>query len=71
LRAACYHRYAEHQISNRPHRCSRRPGRSGIHREAASLSTLVANTVKAVETFELADRLAKLEEQVGTRGSNP
>jgi hypothetical protein len=39
--------------------------------EAASLSTLVANTAKAVETFELADRLARLEEQMGTRGSNP
>jgi hypothetical protein len=39
--------------------------------EAASLSTLVANTAKAVETFELADRLARLEERMGTRGSNP
>jgi hypothetical protein len=32
--------------------------------EAASLSTLVANTAKAVETFELAGRLARLEEQM-------
>ena len=39
--------------------------------EAASLSTLVANTAKAVETFELADRLAKLEEQMAAKGSNP
>jgi hypothetical protein len=39
--------------------------------EAASLSTLVANTAKAVETFELADRLAKLEEQMTAKGSNP
>ena len=30
--------------------------------EAASLSTLVGNVAKAVETIELADRLAKLEE---------
>jgi hypothetical protein len=39
--------------------------------EAASLSTLVGNTAKAVETFELAERLTRLEEQMGTRGSNP
>jgi hypothetical protein len=39
--------------------------------EAASLSTLVANTAKAVETFELADRLARLEEQMAAKGSNP
>ena len=31
--------------------------------EAASLSMLVGNTAKAIETFELAERLAKLEEQ--------
>jgi hypothetical protein len=37
--------------------------------EAASLSQLVANTAKAVETFELADRLAKLEEQMTAKGS--
>jgi hypothetical protein len=34
--------------------------------EAASLSQLVANTVKAVETFEPAERLAKLEEQMAS-----
>jgi hypothetical protein len=39
--------------------------------EAASLSALVANTAKAVETFELADRLAKLEEQMAAKGSTP
>jgi hypothetical protein len=39
--------------------------------EAASLSQLIANTAKAVETFELADRLAKLEEQMAAKGSNP
>lgn len=32
--------------------------------EAASLSALVGNVAKAVETFELSERLAKLEEQV-------
>jgi hypothetical protein len=39
--------------------------------EAASLSTLVANTAKAVETFELSDRLARLEEQMAAKGSTP
>jgi hypothetical protein len=39
--------------------------------EAASLSTLVANTAKAVETFELAERLGKLEEQMAAKGSTP
>jgi hypothetical protein len=39
--------------------------------EAASLSTLVANMAKVVETFELADRLAKLEEQMAAKGSTP
>jgi hypothetical protein len=39
--------------------------------EAASLSTLVANTAKAVETFELADRLARLEEQMAAKGGTP
>jgi hypothetical protein len=34
---------------------------------AASLSQL-ANTAKALETFELADRLAKLEEQMAAKG---
>jgi hypothetical protein len=32
---------------------------------------LVANTAKAVETFELADRLARLEERISAKGSNP
>jgi hypothetical protein len=36
--------------------------------EAASLSVLVGNTAKAVETFELADRLARLEEQMVAKG---
>jgi Family of unknown function (DUF5681) len=39
--------------------------------EAASLSQLVANTAKAVETFELADRLARLEERISAKGSTP
>jgi hypothetical protein len=39
--------------------------------EAASLSTLVANVAKAVETFELADRLSRLEEQIAANGSTP
>jgi hypothetical protein len=37
--------------------------------EAASLSQLVGNVAKAVETFELSERLAKLEEQVAAKGS--
>jgi hypothetical protein len=37
--------------------------------EAASLSMLVGNTAKAIETFELAERLAKLEEQMAVKGS--
>ena len=37
--------------------------------EAASLSQLVANMAKAVETFELADRLARLEERISAKGS--
>ena len=39
--------------------------------EAASLSTLVGNVVKAVETFELSERLAKLEEQIFAKGGAP
>jgi hypothetical protein len=39
--------------------------------EAASLSTLVGNVAKAVETVELAERLAKLEEQMTEKGGNP
>jgi hypothetical protein len=36
--------------------------------EAASLSTLVGNVAKAVETVEIVPRLAKLEEQLAARG---
>jgi hypothetical protein len=39
--------------------------------EAASLSTLVGNVAKAVETVEIVARLAKLEEQLAVKGSNP
>jgi Family of unknown function (DUF5681) len=39
--------------------------------EAASLSMLVGNVAKAVETFELAERLAKLEEQLAVKASTP
>jgi hypothetical protein len=39
--------------------------------EAASLSQLVGNVAKAVETFELAVRMTKLEEQLAAKGSNP
>lgn len=39
--------------------------------EAAALSTLVGNVGKAVETVELAERLAKLEEQMVAKGGNP
>jgi len=39
--------------------------------EAAALSAAVSGVAKAVETFELADRLAKLEEQMAAKGSNP
>jgi hypothetical protein len=35
--------------------------------EAASLSTLVGNVAKAVETVEIVPRLAKLEEQLAAR----
>jgi hypothetical protein len=38
--------------------------------EAAALSQLVANVAKSVETFELSDRLAKLEEQIAAKGGN-
>lgn len=38
--------------------------------EAAALSTLVGNVAKAIETSELAERLAKLEEQVAAKGGN-
>jgi hypothetical protein len=39
--------------------------------EAASLSAAVGGVAKAVETYELADRLAKLEEQLAAKGSTP
>ena len=39
--------------------------------EAASLSMLVGNVAKAVETFELAARMAKLEKQLAAKGSTP
>jgi Family of unknown function (DUF5681) len=39
--------------------------------EAASLSTLVGNVAKAIETVEIVARLAKLEEQLVSKGSNP
>jgi hypothetical protein len=39
--------------------------------EAASLSTLVGNVAKAIETVEIVARLAKLEEQLASKGSTP
>jgi hypothetical protein len=39
--------------------------------EAAALSTLVANTAKAVETFEIVERLTKLEELTAGKSANP
>jgi hypothetical protein len=36
--------------------------------EAASLSMLVGNVAKAIETIELAERLAKLEEHMAAKG---
>jgi hypothetical protein len=39
--------------------------------EASALSNLVGNTAKAIETFELSERLARLEEQMAAKGSNP
>ena len=36
--------------------------------EAAALSTALSCVAKAVETYELADRLAKLEEQMAAKG---
>jgi hypothetical protein len=35
--------------------------------EAAALSTALSGVAKAVETYELADRLAKLEEQMAAK----
>jgi hypothetical protein len=37
--------------------------------EARSLSNLIGNTAKAIETFELSERLARLEEQISAKGS--
>jgi hypothetical protein len=39
--------------------------------EAASLSMLVGNVAKAVETVELSERLAKFEEQMAAKGGTP
>jgi hypothetical protein len=39
--------------------------------EAASLSTLVGNVAKAIETVEIVVRLTKLEEHLAAKGSNP
>jgi hypothetical protein len=39
--------------------------------EAASLSTLVGNVAKAIETVEIVARLTKLEEQLAAKGGNP
>jgi Family of unknown function (DUF5681) len=39
--------------------------------EAASLSMLVGNVAKAVETFELAERLSRLEERIAAQGGTP
>jgi hypothetical protein len=39
--------------------------------EAASLSTLVGNVAKAIETVEIVARLERIEEQLGTKGLNP
>jgi hypothetical protein len=36
--------------------------------EASALSNLVGNTAKAIETFELSERLARLEEQMSAKG---
>jgi hypothetical protein len=38
--------------------------------EAASLSTLVGNVAKAIETVEIVARLTKLEEHLAAKGSN-
>jgi hypothetical protein len=39
--------------------------------EAAAISTLIGNVAKAIETAELAERLAKLEEQIAAKGVGP
>ena len=38
--------------------------------EAASLSTLVGNVSKAIETIELSERLAKIEERLAAQGQS-
>ena len=38
--------------------------------QAAALSTAVSGVAKAVETYEIAERLSKLEERLGVTGSN-
>jgi hypothetical protein len=39
--------------------------------EAADLVRLVEGTARAIETHQLSDRLAKLEEQLAVKGSTP
>jgi hypothetical protein len=39
--------------------------------EAASLSTLVGNVAKAIETVEIVARLTRLEEQLAVKGITP
>lgn len=39
--------------------------------EAASMSTLIGNVAKSIETVEIVARLAKLEEQLSVKGDNP
>ena len=39
--------------------------------EAASMSTLIGNVAKSIETVEIVARLAKLEEQLSVKGNNP
>ena len=39
--------------------------------KAASLSTLVGNVAKAIETVEIVARLTKLEEQLAVKGNIP
>ena len=39
--------------------------------EAAALSTAVSGVAKAVDTYEIAERLTRLEGQLGTKGVNP
>jgi hypothetical protein len=39
--------------------------------EAAALSATVSGVAKVIETYELSDRIARLEEQTAARGSTP